>query len=82
LFGGRVGRPKARPYQLRFAIGGKRLRKSEDPYRFPPLLGEIDIHLLAEGHIGTHTRNLGPISHRIDGVSGVGFAFGPECSPR
>ena len=28
--------------------GGER-RSIDDPYRFPPILGEIDVHLIAEG---------------------------------
>ena len=46
----------------------------EDAYRFPPVLGEMDLWLLAEGNqlrpyerLGTHFRN-------IDGVDGVAFA--------
>ena len=33
-----LGRPPERPWQ------------AEDAYRFPPILGELDIHLLARGH--------------------------------
>lgn len=46
----------------------------EDPYRFPPVLGEIDVWLLAEG---THLRpfeQLGAHLREIDGVRGVAFA--------
>ncbi len=25
-------------------------REIEDPYRFPPILGDLDLHLLAEGN--------------------------------
>jgi len=45
-----------------------------DPYRFEPLLGEMDAHLLAEG---THRHIydvLGAHPREIDGVSGVVFA--------
>ena len=46
----------------------------EDPYRFPPLLGELDVYLMAEG---THRRiyeKLGAHPRTIDGVDGVAFA--------
>jgi len=46
----------------------------EDPYRFAPYLGEIDLHLLAEG---THKRSfdrLGAQLVELDGVDGVNFA--------
>lgn len=46
----------------------------EDPYRFPPVLGEMDVWLLAEG---THLRpfeQLGAHLREIDGVKGVAFA--------
>ena len=46
----------------------------EDPYRFPPVLGETDLWLLAEG---THLRpweRLGAHLREIDGVRGVAFA--------
>lgn len=45
-----------------------------DPYRFPPLLGEMDAHLLAEG---THRHIydvLGAHPRTIEGVRGVAFA--------
>ncbi len=45
-----------------------------DPYAFPPLLTEYDLHLLGEGrHWRSYTR-LGAQLRTIDGVSGVNFA--------
>ena len=46
LFAGRLDAEGPFPYRLRFSIGGNDY-EVEDPYRFPPLLGEVDIHLLA-----------------------------------
>ena len=46
----------------------------EDPYRFPPVLGDTDVWLLAEG---THLRpweHLGAHLREMDGVPGVAFA--------
>jgi len=46
----------------------------EDPYRFPPVLGDVDVHLLAEGtHLETYNR-LGAHPAVFDGVAGTTFA--------
>ena len=53
---------------------GKHTTQLEDPYRFPPVLGETDVWLLAEG---THLRpfeQLGAHLREMDGVHGVAFA--------
>jgi 1,4-alpha-glucan branching enzyme len=73
LFAGRLEAEDPFPYRLRFAVNGRQF-EAEDPYRFPPLLGDIDIHLLAEGTHWHAYEKLG--AHRVvsDGVSGVGFA--------
>ncbi|HYD67707.1 1,4-alpha-glucan branching protein GlgB [Azospirillum sp.] len=47
----------------------------EDAYRFAYVLGELDIHLLAEGtHLRAYER-LGAHPREIDGVPGVAFAI-------
>ena len=73
LFAGRLDAEGPFPYRLRFAIGGNDY-EIDDPYRFPPLLGEIDIHLLAEGTHWYAYKKLGAHLASMDGVSGVGFA--------
>ena len=73
LFAGRLDAEGPFPYRLRFAIGGNDY-EVEDPYRFPPLLGETDIYLLAEGTHWYAYKKLGAHLASIDGVSGVGFA--------
>lgn len=48
--------------------------EQEDPYRFPPVLGELDVHLLSEG---THRRlyeKLGAHPMELQDVDGVVFA--------
>lgn len=60
-------------YRLAVAWGDTEL-EIEDPYRFPPVLGEMDVWLLAEG---THHRpyeQLGAHPCVMDGVAGVRFA--------
>jgi 1,4-alpha-glucan branching enzyme len=61
-------------YRLRFAFPGGGRWETDDPYRFRPTLGEVDLHLLAEG---THRRlyeKLGAHPRTLDGVAGVTFA--------
>jgi 1,4-alpha-glucan branching enzyme len=57
------------------------VRLTEDPYRFGPVLGELDVWLLAEG---THLRPfevLGATPREMDGVAGTGFAvWAPNAS--
>jgi 1,4-alpha-glucan branching enzyme len=52
----------------------------DDPYRFPPLLSDFDLHLIGEGtHYNTYLK-LGAHLTTIDGVSGVVFAvWGPNA---
>jgi 1,4-alpha-glucan branching enzyme len=60
-------------YRLRVDWGSHE-QDLEDPYRFPPILGEMDVWLLAEG---THYRpyeKLGAHLTQIEGVSGTSFA--------
>ena len=45
-----------------------------DPYRFPPLLTDYDLHLLGEGNFIYIYEKLGAQLREIDGVAGVNFA--------
>ncbi|HEV2609932.1 MAG TPA: 1,4-alpha-glucan branching protein GlgB [Noviherbaspirillum sp.] len=62
-------------FAYRFAVNwGRHESLLEDPYRFPPVLGEMDVWLLSEG---THRRpyeKLGAHLVEIDGVVGASFA--------
>jgi 1,4-alpha-glucan branching enzyme len=60
-------------YRLR-ARWGNHQQEFEDVYSFPPVLGELDIHLLVEGNHLASYRKLGahPLTHA--GVEGVAFA--------
>jgi 1,4-alpha-glucan branching enzyme len=66
-------RPQPFRYRLRVSIGGIE-REFDDIYRFPPVLGELDLHLLGEGNHLASYRKLGahPLVH--EGVEGVAFA--------
>ena len=60
-------------YRLRAEMPGGPF-EFEDAYRFPPILGELDVHLLAEGtHLENYER-LGAHGTTIDGVAGTAFA--------
>ncbi len=61
-------------YRIRFTFADGNAWELDDPYRFSPTLGEVDLHLIGEG---THERlydvlGAHPRSHQ--GVAGVGFA--------
>lgn len=66
------------PYLLRItwpaADGGHAVQYTEDPYRFGLLLGDLDMHLLAEGRHRELARCLGANIMEIDGVTGTRFA--------
>jgi 1,4-alpha-glucan branching enzyme len=73
LFAGGVGRARPFPYRLGVSTPYGTV-EIEDAYRFGPVLGEIDIYLLAEGsHIRSYDK-LGAHTIALDGVEGVGFA--------
>jgi 1,4-alpha-glucan branching enzyme len=61
-------------YRLRFHFRTGALWERDDPYRFLPTLGQMDLHLFNEG---THRRlweKLGSHRRRVAGVEGVAFA--------
>ncbi len=64
-----------RPFPYRFRVHGwGEPLDLDDPYRFGPILGELDAYLMAEG---THLRlyeKLGAHPAAQDGVAGVAFA--------
>ncbi|HEX3881385.1 MAG TPA: 1,4-alpha-glucan branching protein GlgB [Stellaceae bacterium] len=69
FFEARISRKS--PFAYRLRVGE---REFDDIYRFPPVLGDLDLHLLTEGsHLESH-RKLGAHPLTLDGVAGVGFA--------
>ncbi|CAN5252567.1 1,4-alpha-glucan branching protein GlgB [soil metagenome] len=73
FFAARLRRRKRFAYRLRLEGHGSQW-EIEDPYRFPPVLGELDAHLILEGnHLSLYER-LGAHPMTLDGVTGVGFA--------
>jgi 1,4-alpha-glucan branching enzyme len=62
------------PYRLGFRFEDGETWEREDPYRFLPTLGEMDLHLVGEGrHYNLHEK-LGAHLRSVDGVDGVSFA--------
>jgi len=69
-----AGRAEAEgPYRLRVTWPDAE-QETEDPYAFPPLLGELDLHLIAEGRHREVGRVLGAHPVEVKGVHGVRFA--------
>ena len=67
--------PAAVPaYRLRITWADGQQSEAEDPYRFPPLLGELDAWLLGEGSHLRPFEILGAIPRELEGVAGTGFA--------
>jgi 1,4-alpha-glucan branching enzyme len=62
-----------RRYRLRVESEGG-TRTIDDPYRFGPLLGELDVWLFAQGNHLDLYRVLGAHVDEIDGVAGTRFA--------
>jgi 1,4-alpha-glucan branching enzyme len=71
LFAGRIA--AGIPYLLRIQWPGAE-QETEDPYSFGLLLGEMDLHLIAEGNHRELGRCLGAQAMTIEGVAGVRFA--------
>ncbi|HQT68599.1 MAG: 1,4-alpha-glucan branching enzyme [Rhodospirillales bacterium 20-60-12] len=72
IFSGPIDTPE--PYLLLIDWDGV-IQETEDPYSFSPLLGELDLHLLAEGRHHELARCLGAQIMQIDGIDGVRFAL-------
>jgi 1,4-alpha-glucan branching enzyme len=75
LFEGAV--PKAKlplAYQLEVDYGEGGTFRIEDPYRFPPTVGELDLHLAAEGRHEEIYARLGAHVIEHEGVRGTAFA--------
>jgi len=73
FFEGRID-PGSADYRLQARWSDGRTSLLDDPYRFPPVLGDLDVWLLGEG---THLRPyevMGAHQRELLGVSGTAFA--------
>ena len=61
-------------YQIRSedAFGNQTIM--HDPYSYPPLLSEFDLHLIGEGRHWNSYEKLGAHMRTVDGITGVNFA--------
>ncbi|HEV3232797.1 MAG TPA: 1,4-alpha-glucan branching protein GlgB [Candidatus Dormibacteraeota bacterium] len=72
LFTGRLP-DAAGGYRIRFGAGDDEW-EVDDPYAFPPTLGELDLHLIGEGTHRQLWRRLGARVMEHQGATGVAFA--------
>ena len=81
FFAGLVG-DRRQPFAYRLRLShGPDTWEAEDPYRFPLVLGEMDLYLLGEGSHRRLFECLGAHPRTIDGVDGVAFAvWAPNAS--
>ena len=62
------------PYRLKITMADGTTQLLEDPYRFPPLLTDFDLHLIGEGNHRHFYEKLGAHLCDLDGIRGVHFA--------
>jgi len=74
IFAGPAGNRRRRfAYRLRIDWNGQTL-EADDAYRFPPMIGDFDLHLLGEGNHLRAYEVMGAHPRTVDGVEGVAFA--------
>src|SRR6266700_2954101 len=74
LFAGALEGPDVPDYRLEMTYPDATVVEADDPYRFWPTLGELDLHLLAEGRHEGLWRHLGAQVREQQGTSGTSFA--------
>jgi 1,4-alpha-glucan branching enzyme len=73
FFAGIVRADAPLTYRLRLELPAGQL-DIDDPYRFPSILGDLDMHLLAEGNHQRLYERLGAQLSEMLGIAGVSFA--------
>jgi len=73
FFGGEVPDTFPRDYRLRVIYDGQTV-EIDDSYRFGPILGELDLHLFAEGNHLRLYEKMGAHAITHEGVDGISFA--------
>ena len=76
IYVGTVPGPDVPDYRLEVTYGGSAVIV-DDPYRFLPTLGEVDLHLIGEGRHEQLWEVLGAHEHRFDSIAGplTGVSF-------
>ena len=68
------------PYRFRFPFKDGNTWETEDPYRFPPTLGDMDLHLFNEGnHLRLYERLGAHLPTHGRGIGGFLCPLGPQC---
>ncbi|MCK5797917.1 MAG: 1,4-alpha-glucan branching enzyme, partial [Deltaproteobacteria bacterium] len=62
-------------YELEVQGPTGQVSRFDDPYRFLPTLGDLDLHLIGEGSHHRVYEKLGAQLREVDGVTGVSFAL-------
>lgn len=62
------------PYTIRVSDNSGEMSTIHDPYSFPPLMSDFDLHLFGEGNLVRLYEKLGAQVRTINGVRGVNFA--------
>ena len=65
--------PLSYRYEVDYGSGGGKVT-ADDPYRFLPTIGELDLHLVGEGRHEQLWERLGAHVREIDGVRGTAFS--------
>ncbi len=71
IWAGALDQPAIGDYRIQVQYPGAALTTVDDPYRFLPTLGEIDIHLISEGRHEQLWQALGAHQRRFDGPMGT-----------
>ena len=74
IFGGVVAGTRIPDYRLEVPYAGENVVTVDDPYRFWPTMGELDLHLLGEGRHEGLWRHLGAHVRVHQAVTGTSFA--------
>ena len=76
------GRKQVFKYSLTVTTHEDTTFKIEDPYRFPPVLSDFDLHLFSEGNNYRIYHKLGAHLCQLDEVDGVSFAVWAPSAER
>jgi 1,4-alpha-glucan branching enzyme len=74
VFEATLPEPEVRDYRIAVTYSATPEIVQDDPYRFLPTLGELDLHLIGEGRHEELWRVLGAHVREIDGTTGGSFA--------
>jgi len=68
-----AGLPESAPYRLRIIDHAGDVLERHDPYAFPPLLTDFELHLFAEGTFFKAYETMGAHLRTVQGIAGVHF---------